>query len=456
MAQTPLAAQPPAKGRDLTLPPKPTNPIFQDGPKSTPVPASPVKKPTPIAPAPTPPPTDIPGFTPGADTNKRSTPFENGESTTGREGIAGGKGVFGAGMKIYKYPEEVGQATNPHYVMFYVNVPENRYEPNHIKGKKVYYDQTSENRVAAQSQNVDRTLVKGGELSLGVAGVLTGAAEGTALAGGIGGGGRGALGSLGAVLGKVLGGGVGAVLGGATGFAAGNALGTAAAEGVSIGPFQTPGVTAQRLVHMPEAIALHITNKPSASYSTDWSDQELGTLGSIGVGASWQNAGKGVVREALLNIASVGKVAGFGFDFKSYVNGTERRVRNPQKEQLFRSVGFRQFAFEYVFMPKSPKEVEDVKAIIQTFKKYMHPELSEDKMYLRYPAEFNIVHYFLDKENPHLHKISSCALRDMKVEYGGQDFTTFANTGGMPTEVYMSLMFVELETLTSNRIREGF
>ena len=58
--------------------------------------------------------------------------------------------------------------------------------------------------------------------------------------------------------------------------------------------------------------------------------------------------------------------------------------------------------------------------------------------------------------NTNLPKISTCALKNCKVTYGPDGMlNTFKNSKGMPTETTMELQFVELETLTSKRIREA-
>ena len=58
-------------------------------------------------------------------------------------------------------------------------------------------------------------------------------------------------------------------------------------------------------------------------------------------------------------------------------------------------------------------------------------------------------------KNHNLPTISSCALKNVKVTYGPDGmFNAFKNSGGMPTETTMELQFVELETLTRERLME--
>ena len=91
----------------------------------------------------------------------------------------------------------------------------------------------------------------------------------------------------------------------------------------------------------------------------------------------------------------------------------------------------------------------------------MHPEESESGLFLIYPAEFSIEFHSRNEDgksglNPHLPKVSSCALKNCKVTYGPDGMlNTFRGSGGMPTETSMELQFVELETLTATRMRES-
>jgi hypothetical protein len=357
-----------------------------------------------------------------------------------RAGVAqlgGLKKEASAKTEILRYPENLGNEENPHYVMFFANIPESRIEASRINEQdKVYYDSTSENRI---NENGINAYDSAGAMVGGLAGVTYGASAGM----------RAGETFLGRFTGAI---GTAAFMG-----MAGAAVGWMAGKGLEkLGPFAeqhgVAGLAPNRLVHMPVAIALQITDRPSTAYHAEWADQEMGMLGNLAVGVSLGNAAQYGLRDALMGIASLPKLAGMGVDFKALTQKVERRVKNPQKEQLFKHMGFREFSYDYNFLPRSREEAESVFKIIHMFKQYMHPEMDSSKLFLKYPAEWNIVYYYKDRENEYLNKISTCALRDVKVSYGGNEFTTFMGTDGMPSEIHMQLQFVELEVLTSNRV----
>ena len=160
--------------------------------------------------------------------------------------------------------------------------------------------------------------------------------------------------------------------------------------------------------------------------------------------------------------ANLPKAAGANADFGAAFEATSKKVANPFKEQLFKSIGFRKFSFSYTFSPRNLAEYNMVREIIQKFKYHMHPTVSESDIFLIYPSEFSIQFEYYDKRtkqvsrNQHLPKISSCILENVKVVYGPDGvFQTIKNTGGIPSEITMELAFAELETLTANRIEQG-
>ena len=71
-----------------------------------------------------------------------------------------------------------------------------------------------------------------------------------------------------------------------------------------------------------------------------------------------------------------------------------------------------------------------------------------------YPSEFDIEYCFGSGQNQKLHKISSCVLTELNVNYSPNGvFSTFPD--GMPTQINMQMSFTELELLTKERIKAG-
>jgi len=249
----------------------------------------------------------------------------------------------------------------------------------------------------------------------------------------------------------------------------------------NVGEFTTQGI----YLYVPQSII--------TAYQANYDETDLGMAGMVAGGLDFNlqelgeaagAAGRGVIGAA----ANLPRALGVNADFASALQATSRLADNPFKEQLFRSMGFRKFSFQYIFSPKNREEMAQVEQIIKIFKFHMHPDMSPETVFLQYPSEFVIE--FLrtepgsppppaedandnteedgDREPPeppvnevvrneNLPRIANCALTNVKVTYGPDGFfTTFKNSGGKPTEITMELQFTELEVLTGDHIQAGF
>jgi hypothetical protein len=346
-------------------------------------------------------------------------------------------------LKSYRYPQDVGSAEYPHYVAFFPMVRENSKYGQDLSNTGIVFDQSDQNRADPE---------KGGNAAT-VAGAMAGAAIGLGKALSDAGGRKSSAGDgaeeIGALQSTVKGIGTvfaGGGLGGLYGFASTKAAGE------------------QRAVFGDSEIILHVSERVSASYGANWDVGDLG--GAIGAIAAGQfDANMEVADYALRKAAKLGGLAGFD-QLSNVIEATSKKVENPYKEQLFRSMGFRKFVFDYKFSPRNEEEALQVfgkpdrtretkiEGIIPTFLRHMHPTKSTSGLFLGYPSEFLIVYYYNGAENKYVRKISNCALVNMSIDYGAEGFTTFK--GGIPSEATIRLEFSELETLTADRIEDGF
>lgn len=223
-------------------------------------------------------------------------------------------------------------------------------------------------------------------------------------------------------------------------------------SGVALEGLEVAGIKASgKIVRLKTAVALHVPQNYMVGYRVNYADEEMGVLfGNAAAAARGQGAGglEGGARAAILGLASRS-------DAMPALNALTRATINPRREQLFRSVDNRRFTFEYQFAPRNETEAANIRRIINTFKYHMHPEYLSDTNRMAYlvPSEFDIVHMFGEQENTKMNKISTCVLAEMSVNYSpnGQ-FSTHAD--GMPTQINMQLTFIELETLTKERLMD--
>ena len=353
---------------------------------------------------------------------------------------------------MMKYPLDVTYKTHQNYIMFYINVQSD---------SKVKREQSDEIAQIQPSRAGMNSLV--GKPFSEYTYVAAKAAEGAIL-------GAIAAGASGAANGKDL---VGK-LGGALKGVAGGALGGAAAGGALAGATTTMvsndftkiefGQPAKRL---KEAIVLYTPQQLSVRYGMQWSEEEMDIgiamatnpelANSLKAVENQNRSGGGQSSSAVggATRATANIVAAEVLKKNAGMSAASRTAGNPRKEQIFKGVDYRRFTFDYQFYPKSPEEAKAALNIIWLFKYHMHPEFKDANNFVYvYPSEFDIEYFINGSPNENLNRISSCVLTEMNVNYSPNGvFSTFPD--GTPTQINMTLNFVELETLTKERIEAG-
>lgn len=361
---------------------------------------------------------------------------------------------------VYRYPLNLGQNGLKNYTVFYINVRNRDLSESQRKDTvPAQPDRSAEGRILPENEKVRK--------STGVQTTLAGMALGFNATKAIG------LGNIGG-------------LAGAAGALAIEAQ-TGILNKIALGDTKTEDF---QVVQMKHIVALPLMSRPSATYKAGWVDMDLGIAGGIMRAGTLSEAGStamdlmnslrdpngdpsAVLNKAFENPAFRGPLSSllykkmvnadvFGAGVGESIEKSTARTANPFREQLFKTMGFRTFTFAYTFNPKSRAEALEIKNIIDLLKYYMHPGLTQDNFFLTYPAEFNIKYFYDGMESNYLHKISTCALTDLAVDYGSDnDFIVFKPESdgvnyGIPTEISLKLEFTELELLTKERIAQGF
>ena len=350
--------------------------------------------------------------------------------------------------RIYRYPADIGSDEQPHAINFYIFQTETASEREARTQDLTAREKSGDKNAAAELQiENDRTnflALTGGTLF------------GTLAAGGLKASDVGNFGS-----------GVG-----------GFAVGAGATKLI-----QNSGATQTRRTRkIDSSISLYIPNSPQAKYGAEFNIENIGTIMGGGLanelnvagtfnemkagfesggiaGALEAGAQSGLGSVLARTVASAGNLPrelGLGdLNVSGAIRSTTRTVRNPYKEQIFQTMGFRSFAFEYKFAPRNERELRDVMEIVKLFKSHMHPEKDLGGLFFTFPSQFEIEYVYKNRKNRYLNKIAPSFLTDLSVDYGnGGTFTTFKDARGAPSEITMSMAFRESELLTRSQIQE--
>ena len=221
------------------------------------------------------------------------------------------------------------------------------------------------------------------------------------------------------------------------------------------------------------AIALYMPPSISVSYGANYADQDIGTIAEVSnaaieafmsdpdaplstrlaesAGAALDMAPTALNRSLIsaLNAAAPGSAALIAIQ--------RGKIITPRMVMMFEGIGRRNFSYDFTFIPKSETEAQKVEEIIKKFKIHMHANfVGEDGNFreMEIPSFFNIQYKYKGKDNSHLNRIATCALKKIDVSYGADRFVAYED--GVPQTTKMSLSFVELELMTRDRMKEGY
>jgi len=349
---------------------------------------------------------------------------------------------------IYKYPGNLGNDEQPHSLNIFIS----QYVPGATK-QQIIDGNNSANAALSEkigavpsartgnevtAENSER-YAKSVEAGVSIASAAAGAyVAGKATEG---------LGKIGNLIGKFGGG------------AIGGGVGAKLAQNAST-------VQTAPALRIKDVIQLHIAQSPQAKYGATYENEAIGTLlgalgGEASIGAMLEEAASGtgtdVIVRTMAEAATIPKELGLGqADFGALSRATSKKVRNPYQEQIFKTMNFRNFAFQYKFAPRNSSEFATVMSIIDLLKFHMHPEKDPSGAFFVFPSVFDLEYRYKESRNTFVNKIATSVLTDMSVDYGSEGvFTTFRGTSGAPSEITVALQFREISLLTKDPSGSG-
>lgn len=159
------------------------------------------------------------------------------------------------------------------------------------------------------------------------------------------------------------------------------------------------------------------------------------------------------VRSALENyfVGNAVNLFGANVDATSLLSRERGLVLNPNKEFLFKGVELRSFDFSFVMNPRSESESNEIKAIINTFKRRMAAKSSAEGsgprgLFIKAPDVFELQFKRGSSKHPFLYSMKTCALTKMTVDYMRTgNYITYEDS--TPVQLAMALSFTELNPI---------
>lgn len=118
---------------------------------------------------------------------------------------------------------------------------------------------------------------------------------------------------------------------------------------------------------------------------------------------------------------------------------------NPQEQQIFEGIDFREYEMTFTFTPISEQEANIVKQIIKTFRKHAAPTVVNKLagFFFIPPSVFDVSFFYNGQPNYNLNAIRRSVITNIEVDYAPNGWSAFRN--GAPVQTTMTISFLETE-----------
>ena len=240
------------------------------------------------------------------------------------------------------------------------------------------------------------------------------------------------------------------------------------------------GIFMQRAptTRLSTVITLFMPASVSTTYGATYTDTQIGAgaalaidvydsiasgadMGVTGIKNALDRAGVALGETALkMFLGIVGALPEMG-GIREAAEARAGVIISDRMELAFKGTPKRVFSYTFKMIPKSNQEAIAIRNIVKAFKFNMLPEFEDGNVTgrkLTVPNTFDISYMYVGKQNEYLHKIGTCVLENVNVQYGGDRYRTFdpdATGSPPPVETSLTLNFKEMEMMTRERVRDG-
>lgn len=166
----------------------------------------------------------------------------------------------------------------------------------------------------------------------------------------------------------------------------------------------------------------------------------LGALGTA-LGKSWE----GLTGDTQSTMTIAADMMG-GQRVKDLLAYKTRRVVNPNTHSLFTGVSMRKFSFSFTLAPKNASESETIKNIVDFFRKYLYPEVTDNGMIYRFPVSWKVIFIHNNKpDNKYMPILHDCFMDSFSSNHNPDSNSWHKD--GSPVSTSFSLSFAETKSM---------
>lgn len=152
----------------------------------------------------------------------------------------------------------------------------------------------------------------------------------------------------------------------------------------------------------------------------------------------------------------ISSVLAAGKDAANLIGQKAGYAVNPQLQLLFQSIGFRTYQMSFTFTPYSKQEAQQVKKIIEMFRKNAAPRIVTGAAgaFFTVPSVFQVQFFLNGQENTQINKVKDSVITNIDVNYSPNGWS--AHEDGAPVQTTLTIQFKEAELVDRDQIAAGY
>ena len=226
----------------------------------------------------------------------------------------------------------------------------------------------------------------------------------------------------------------------------------------------------------------------STGYKANWSGKAFSNIGAAAMAIAGSGDGGQLAQNSLNGVGTafdqllpnlgvktvqeiIGKITGEQIEANDVLAGTQGVILNPNVELLFSGIDLRNFQLNYKLVPRNKPEADNIKQIVNIFRKAMLPSFDGNTTlsalggsiniggqnisgsYIQVPSVCKVTFMKGGIPNPNVAQYKMCAITQVDVNYTPDGTYATYNDGSM-VAIGLSLAFQETKLIFANEVEQ--
>lgn len=237
-----------------------------------------------------------------------------------------------------------------------------------------------------------------------------------------------------------------------------------------------------------QPVVLYMPEDVSTGYKANWTGKAFSNIGAAAMALAGSGNGGQLAQNSLNTVGTamdqllpnlgvkavqeiIGKITGEQISDNDVLSGTQGVILNPNVELLFQGIDLRNFTLNYKLVPRNQPEADNIKQIINIFRKAMLPDFSSGTTltaagnaiqiggqniaasYIQVPSVCKVSFMHGSQLNTNVAQYKMCAITQVDVNYTPDGAYATYDDGNM-VAIGLTLSFQETKLIFASEVEQ--